>query len=343
MRKIVATHIAGGFAAVMLLGTFGGAAPDAVAATSASINVEPVKQISGRARSWISAGVEQMGGDTSYRIGFPVFLPDGTRFDGHFPFSELEFPLDSTMLSIRFGAEFNDKVIISGALKKALTDPDDNFIDRDWITAGNPGRLDVYSESRVEDYSATIIDIDAAYKFLRRQDFWLAAGGGYLHQDFSFDNQLIRQYSPSGLPGFDYNGDGEVGLTYDINYKIPYLMLKAGSGGNGPWSFSGKLAYAPVIDVDDTDHHIYRNKMNKGDLEGEALMLSVGTRYDFSPRFFAAAGLDYTYITADGDSSAFFYGSYDHHLAEEVESSQFSAYISLGFKFWSSPEQPKQL
>jgi hypothetical protein len=42
----------------------------------------------------IAIGTEKMSGNTTYQIGFPITLPNGTQLSGHFPFSKLEWPLE---------------------------------------------------------------------------------------------------------------------------------------------------------------------------------------------------------------------------------------------------------
>ena len=41
------------------------------------------------------------------------------------------------------------------------------MIDQDWLTASNPSRLDVYSNSNVSEFEGYEFDLNAKYKFLR--------------------------------------------------------------------------------------------------------------------------------------------------------------------------------
>ena len=281
----------------------------------------------------ISIGTEYMTGDTTYDIGYPVSVAGGGTQEGYFPFSELEWPLDFTMIRADAGLELGPSVRIDGTVKKSVTDPDDTMIDRDWVTDANPGRLDIYSESDVTDFDAVIYELDVKWNFLKRQNLDVFAGLGYQYQKFEYDARMINQYSPSGMPGFDYQGDGRIAISYEMTYKIPYLLV----GGNfevAPnFSLSGSFGYSPVVDATDVDQHLLRDKVSKGDMDGDAFMLDVEGRYDFNSLWFVKGGLQYMKIDVDGDQQQSFSGQHFYTVSQEADSSQFSSFISCGVKF----------
>lgn len=173
----------------------------------------------------IALGVERMEGNTAFEIGFPVTDPDGTRHGGFFPFSRLEWPLDMWMARIDAGLNLGESWRVNGVLKKNISDPTGNMRDSDWLTESDPGRLDIFSESHISKFAALVFDVDLEWNFLKRQSWLLFAGLGYQHQKFSYEAELLRQYSPSGMPDCDAFGDGRVAITYDITYSLPYLKI----------------------------------------------------------------------------------------------------------------------
>lgn len=284
----------------------------------------------------LDAGVESWSGDITYQIGFPVTDAWGYTYNGYFPFSELTFPLDVTFGVVKAELTLIDKYQIGLKVKKNVTDPDDYMEDRDWITPADASRLDIYSDSGVTDFTATVIDVDAGYRIVNSESISLAAGLGYMYQDFEYETAVIRQWSPSGLQGFDYVGDGRNSIIYEVDCKMPYLFVSGSLSIIPSLRINGRLAFAPWVDIDDRDQHLLRSKVNTGDLEGTAVMVSVDAEYDVTPQFFLAAGLDYTDIEADGDMDAYFFGIYDHTVAEEFESNQTSLFAKVGFRFGAS-------
>ena len=229
----------------------------------------------------IAIGAERMSGNTTYQIGYPVTSPNGTQYAGYFPFSKLEWPLDIWLARMDASLNIGDSWRINGVLKKNLSDPGDTMKDSDWITPSNPGRLDVYSESNISNFDALIFDIDVEWIFLKRQPWSLYAGLGYLYQKFDNDATLIRQYSPSGLPGFDTYGDGRVGITYEITYTMPYLKIGGDYQINDKFILAGSFAWSPIVKAQDEDHHLLRKnggKISTGDMDGNAYMINLSAK-----------------------------------------------------------------
>jgi outer membrane protease len=284
----------------------------------------------------VKAGVSKLSGDTTYRIGYPVDFVYFGHMEGYFPISQLEFPLDVSLLSLEGSMKFSDTWNASFTIQTNITDDPGEMKDSDWLTPSDPTRLDIFSTSNTE-LDAMIWDINLGYEFYRAPQFSLIVGGGILHQNFDFKCRLIRQYSPSGLRGYDYIGDGSVGLTYEITYTIPYVELGIQSNLTDKFSVGGSLGYSPIVTIEDQDRHILRNKVNRGDLEGNALLLSVEGRYDMFTNWFLMFGIDYLKIETDKeDMVARFEGAqriYNHTVTEEVESAQTSLMLTVGYAF----------
>jgi len=293
---------------------------------SQQINIAPMIVLSA------DAGVEAWDGDITYQIGYPFTDAWGYTYHGYFPFSELQFPLDIALGTVGADLRIADRWTVGIEYKTNIDDPDDYMEDRDWITSSNPGQLDIYSDSEITDFSADIVDIDVNYRFWENDMLSFAAGIGYLYQDFHYDAALIRQWSPSGYVGYDYVGDGSVGLIYDVEFEIPYMSFTASFNPIPQLSLNGRVAWAPWVQVDDRDQHLLRNKENTGDLEGSSSMVSLDVNFDILPALYVQGGLEYTYIEADGEMTATFYGIYDHTVYEELESEQLSVFGKIGFR-----------
>ncbi len=313
-------------------------AATAVKSSGSSIKVRPVEKVDGKSEILLHIGVESWSGDTTYQVGYPVRLADGTLQSGHFPFSELKFPLDAVFATIKLNALFQNTWVVDLVVKKNISDPDDNLEDSDWLSASNPNRLDVYSTSEVFNFSAFTTDLSAAYKFVEGPQGWLAGGAGYMYQDFEFEARLIEQYSPSGNSTFNTVGDGvTTAIDYEVTYYIPYFLLTGQFNPVPGFTLGGRLAYSPWTNVEDRDQHLLRFKENKGDMDGSSLIVSLTGQFDFDEHWFMTAGVDHITTEADGSSDASFRGNYDHTVTEEIDSSQTAVYITGGYRFDITP------
>ena len=280
----------------------------------------------------ISIGTELMSGETTYSIGGDVTLADGSSGTLHFPISELEWPLDIWLARVDAGVKLGSSWRINGVLKTNISDPSDNMVDKDWFTS-NPDRVDIYSESNISDFSAFIWDIDVEWAFLQRQSWNLYAGLGYQYQKFEYDGKLIHQLSPSGLPGWEFYGDGSVGITYELTYTMPYFLIGTDFQITPDFIVSGSFAYSPWVDAEDEDHHVLRDKMSQGDMDGDAYMIDVSGKYNFLSSWFLEAGFHYTKIDVDGKQAQSFSGAPFATIEMESESSQGSGYLNIGYRF----------
>lgn len=283
----------------------------------------------------IAAGIGKLNGDTTYRIGYPVNWVYFGLEEGYFPFSQLEFPLDVYMVSVEGSVEA-DIWKLSLCVQKEITDDSGDMKDSDWITPSDPSRLDIYSTSDTE-LDALILDINFRWRFYKTSNWSFIAGIGYLRENFYFKCRLKRQYSPSGLPGYDLVGDGSVGLIYEITYDIPYLEVGTQFDLKKKFSLEASCGYSPFVHVKDKDQHLLRNKVNEGDLKGDAFLFALKGRYDFSNNWFLSLQFDYRMIETDkGDMKATFGGAdfiNNHTVTEEVESKQMSTMFKVGYAY----------
>ena len=279
----------------------------------------------------IAIGTELMSGDTTYSIGGPVNYADGSSEQGYFPWSELEWPLDIWLARVDAGLYIGSSWRVNGVLKANISDPDDPMIDKDWLA---PGRLDVYSDSNISDFDALIWDVDVEWAFLQRQSWNLYAGLGYQYQKFEYEGQLIHQYSPSGLySGFDMYGDGSVAIKYEMTYTMPYFLIGTDFQITPNFTVMGSFAYSPWVEAEDEDHHLFRDRVAKGDMDGDAYMIEVSGTYNFVSSWFLEAGFHYTKIDVDGKQDVTIYGIPLGTQHEESESTQTSGYLNIGYRF----------
>lgn len=279
----------------------------------------------------LALGVEAMGGDTTYSIGGPVTFADGSVENIHFPLSELEWPLDIWLARLDATVNIGSSWRINGVIKKNISDPDDPMKDSDWLDS--PSSLDVYSESNISDFDALIWDVDVEWVFLERPSWNLFAGVGYQYQDFDYDSALIHQSSPSGLPGFEFYGDGSVSITYDVTYQMPYFLIGTDFQVTPNFIVSGSFSYSPWVDAEDEDNHVLRGIIAKGDMDGYAYMIDISGTYSFATSWFVEAGFHYTKIDVDGEQKNWSDGIYLWTTYEESESSQTSGYFKVGYNF----------
>jgi outer membrane protease len=285
----------------------------------------------------IAIGTERMSGNTTYQIGYPITDPGGIQYAGYFPFSKLEWPLDIWLARLDAGLTIGNAWRINGVLKKNLSDHNDIMEDSDWITSADPGRLDVYSNSDISKFDAWIFDIDVEWLFLKQKPFTLYAGLGYQHQKFDYDAKLIHQYSPSGLAGAEAYGDGSVGITYGITYSMPYLKIGTDFQVNDKFTLAGSFAWSPMVKAKDEDHHLLRANggiIATGKMDGNAYMINVSTKYNFTPSWFLQGGFHYTRIDVDGEQrNVYGNGAPLDTTAETSESTQTSGYLTVGYTF----------
>lgn len=285
----------------------------------------------------IAIGTEVMSGNTTYQIGYPVTTPTGTKIDGYFPFSKLEWPLDILLARIDADLNIGDRWRINGVLKKNLSEPGGKMKDSDWITDSNPSRLDIYSESNISKFDAWIFDVDLECKFLKRQSWSLYAGLGWQYQHFDYEAKLIHQYSPSGLSGYDAYGDGRVGITYDITYNMPYLKIGTDFQINNKFAVAASFEWSPIVKANDEDHHLLREnggKISTGTMNGKAYMIDVSAKYNFTPSWFLKGGFHYVKIDVDGDQyQVYGNGTVIGTIKEESQSTQYSLYLTAGYTF----------
>ncbi|MCI5224524.1 MAG: omptin family outer membrane protease [Candidatus Electrothrix sp. AR4] len=158
-------------------------------------------------------------------------------------------------------------------------------------------------------------------------------GVGYMQQDFEYVGDPIMQYSPSGMSGYDYRGNGTAGITYDTTYSMLYFLLGADVQMTQQFNLSGRFSVAPLASAEDELHHLLRNKVSTGDMDGTAYMFKVSGNYRFVPWCFMEVGFQHTNISVDGEQQQVMAGQALGRIDMEVVSEQSSGYITMGYSF----------
>ena len=281
--------------------------------------------------TYITVGIGGLSGDITYQIGGMYVTPSGNG-TYHFPISKLEFPLNIWMISVEESKEFRKNWKVSVGAKKNYTCAAGKMEDSDWLTEANPSQLDVYSKSDAY-LDALLLGINISYKFFERAHWSLNAGVGYRYQNFDYECKLNRQWSPSGLSGWDATGTGSVDLTYEATYSIPYIEIGTQYIFKNKWSLDASLGYSPIVHAEDLDVHVLRAKVSEGDCDGNAILFSLKGRYSVSRSWFFALQLDYTYINTDGRQKQYTDGAWSATVDQKITSEQLFGVLSAGYAF----------
>lgn len=322
--------------------------------TSAYAEVEGVKPKGPTFSFALGAGM--LSGDTTYRIGGTFVDSVGNSAELHFPISELKFPLDVYMVSLEASADFTERWSLSAGVKKNVTGDAGKMKDSDWGYYWLDGcswcatnTLDIYSESDA-DLDALILDVNLRYKYYEvnhenkmhgityeeiKWSYWI--GLGLIYQNFDYEISNLDQWYPSDKYYFGTDSphdrlSGRV-LTYEVTSLIPYLEYVAMLDIKNKFRMEARLGYSPIVNVKDEDHHLLRSKINKGDSDGSAILLSLKGRYNFLKNFFSTFVFDYTKVKAEGKSKAYVSNVYNHTIDLQIESNQLFAGIALGYAF----------
>ncbi|HQG31289.1 MAG TPA: omptin family outer membrane protease [Deltaproteobacteria bacterium] len=298
----------------------------------------------------ISAGIGYLTGDTTYDIGDVPAGEDPWGREPYFPVSELKFPLGVGLATLDAKVTI-DKLSISGGIRRNITDKAGNMRDYDWGIpfwdeegVNGPGwyvyvwtdgthnwyALDIESKSKTEvdviaweakvDYQIFSYHYDYKYRDIfdgstshYKGDVRGTFGIGYEKRSFEYDCSLTRQWSPSGIPGYDHIGDGSTTLTYDVDYSIPYAEL-AVADTMGRLTIGMSFGYSPFVQVKDEDDHLARVPgpiYSKADCTGHALKYGADIGYDITPHWTVKFVFDYLYVRAFGDSDSIIYAGSD--------------------------------
>ncbi len=302
----------------------------------------------------VSAGIGKMSGHTTYQIGGTTKDSSGT-YEMHAPISELMFPIEIYTINLDASFFFFQNFNSNLSFKTNITDRTGNMEDRDWgvpwedpIGSGDyywygPDHLDVYSESKT-DMTMYIFNIDLLYEVYSNNfssintDLQVYAGLGYLYQEFDFECRLIRQYDLRGdvVPEdqrLNAEGDGSVGLTYNVKSHIPYLEISSSLIYDQNILLKANIGYSPYVMLNDRDNHKLRNKISKAECKGSSLLFSFAGSYFFENNIFIKGQFDYVKVDTEGKQKQYNNGTWSATIDQNNFSERKSLDISAGYLF----------
>ena len=261
-------------------------------------------------------------GDTTYRITF-----SGGE-------SELEFPLDTTLLGVNLGVKYltpeerrsyaKEKVNFSISW---FTDIYHEGImkDSDWIAGdGHPG-LDIYSESST-DINLTMVDVNCIYKFLHMPLMDLGVMAGYKYHKYNYEVFDTDQtgYGPYH-PAYTGYFSGST-IAYSVRYNIPYVGVASDISLTEKLLLALKVGYSPWATSKDRDDHLLRYKMSTSECDGEAFFGSVDGSLSLAPDWHLNLGVEYMDIDTEGTQQQYFYAGPFAGTSVEVDDAITSSY-----------------
>jgi len=250
-------------------------------------------------------------GDTTYRIDFP----EGA--------SQLEFPLGNSLL----GLGFNLKQLIPTTTKHRdgfslrwwlsqdnessgkLKDSDwlDDTADITEVGQAHPG-LDIYSESTAK-LSARIIDVNYVYTVMPGGKISIGIVFGYLYQNFHYNIYDVTQvgFGPYAAHYTD-SVSGKV-LDYEVTYSTPYLGLTTDVLLFETVRLNFQWGYSAMAEAKDTDKHVLRYKISKGDTNGTANIINLNLEWEIQSQWSLQLNIVNMSIDASGKQSQYWYGN----------------------------------
>jgi hypothetical protein len=297
---------------------------------------------------WVSTGPKI--GNVRYRIGGDWNnYTEGTSGKYHFPLSELKWPINAIMGEIGGEVHLGKRWALRGSFTRNMTNNiggkmEDSDWDYDPDLYGD--RPDIYSES-VTDFQGYVADASVRYWFLDRQfggktSFAMGIGLGFMYQDYHWVASNLDQWYPREPSwGHDYAG-GPV-VTYKSWLKMPYAELLFKSKLRR-FDISGAIGGSPYLWVKDEDTHLLRNRIMTTDAKGFALKGSLQGSYAFTQNWFAGLRLNLLYYHAWGTQDSYvyadtfeggqwYYAGYHWDIEHKIDSFQFDAMLTAGFRF----------
>jgi outer membrane protease len=289
-------------------------------------------------RFYLDLGVQAgyLKGDSTYRITFPGGA------------SQLEFPLRTYLIGpqLVWGYKNNEKQDVVRLEAKWLTNighgsgkmKDSDWFDNDSDFFGepvpdHPGK-DIYSESKI-DLGANIFEANVVYNFWPVKFFGIGPLAGYKYQRFKYEVSNTNQvgYGPYAPDSTAY--DPGRTLDYKVRYSLPYFGLGSDLMLGDKIRINFKGAYSPWASAKDTDDHLLRFQLSKGDTDGYAYFGNVNGNWNFLPHWILTIGGEYMKIHTTGTQhqSAYDGSGFTADVDDRITSKQwfYSAMVTYRF------------
>lgn len=276
-----------------------------------------------------------MYGYTLYEIGGLVTEPNGTSGVAPFPLSEIKYPLNIFLVTLKGDWCFLDKFDIALDFKMSVSSNNGFVEDSDWGTASDPTALISYSTSQ-STLNFFSFDPVFLYRVYSENSFTVSVGPGFLFQHYYMTVNNLNQSSDVFGSGYV---PGEV-ATYELYQYMIYGAIKLNY--TSYLVNVGFLAGVSPVFCSDDDNHILRSKENKGSSSGLGAILRLEISRDIAQNVFIALKGDFIYITTSGTQQQSYYSAPNEDgapvgLADTInytqESMQFTAGLDIGIVF----------
>jgi outer membrane protease len=283
-------------------------------------------------------GLGTMAGDVTYDIGgtySDATGPSHTRF----PLSRLKWPVDvqsATVGGSLVAARFWE---LTGRWSGNLSSAAGKLEDSDWEDPYDPRLKTTFSLSDT-DFSGMTYDVELRCWALnwvldRQNDYSIGFGAGWLYQNFSWDAHNVDQWDLTD-PGMDHIGVPGLAGNYKTDLSMPYLDI-ACQMRMPSLSFYGSLGYSPITQVSDQDDHKLRSILAKTKADGDAVKLTLQSRYDVNNYEFVLIRADLIAYDVSGTEHDTVYGGNDAgdswSIDHNISSVQDNLTIAVGVKF----------
>jgi outer membrane protease len=200
------------------------------------------------------------------------------------------------------------------------------LVDSDWEN----NSLIIYSETKT-DLDLFNLDLRIKSKSLSNNiDFRIIAG--YEWQNYYFVGYGTEQINyTTDPPTIDSFSDYTNTITYEIDYRIPYLAFSLGSKNMKGKSYGLTIGYSSLVEANDIDHHLLRNKKAESNTDGEAYFIEADMGFKVGNNRYFIIDAEYVNIETSGTQTQYFSnGGIAEGIPVDVNSSQLL--LSFGYK-----------
>ena len=226
--------------------------------------------------------------------------------------SLLEFPLDTSLLSLEYKYFSDINTLFSKNNKKipfyfnyqvSIKDKNDKrFKDSDWLNSNFDKDPIIYAEAKSK-INATIIDLNTIfYKNVLNNNGKVNIGLGYENKEFDYTayNAFIDD---------NYNNTAgyikEDVIEYNVKYYIPYVLANYKIKYNG-FGYNIGMRYSPIVNVEDWDYHILRDKTSESETNGDMFSYNIGINNEIKNNWLIKLNYTKTSIETKGKQTQTF-------------------------------------
>jgi len=268
-----------------------------------------------------SGSFETQAGELSLSLGASVGRVEGMASELVFDevlgrkvkLSELTWDIKGVLMAgVKASAGLGGRVSANLAYWTALSEGNGRMIDRDWmypeeiLARIEPGSGNWTHESRHPDTTldkGSMLDLNLTVRAWQSGPFSVSGIVGFKKDDWKWSSRGgTATYSVEGFRDTEFEFKDGLGrdllvIEYEQEYTFPYIGLGAGWSGES-FSVDGRLLASTLVTASDTDNHVLRETIFKGDFSGGTVFgAGVGAAWRFSPRWIATAALDYQAIS----------------------------------------------